>query len=340
MLCWCFNEKDDVCMAIIKFAIPKGSLEVATFQFLSQAGYVISGGKRSYRPQINDSEIALKMLRPQEIPVYVSEGIEDIAITGEDWIAETKSDVAIIANLDYGRVKLVAGVPKELSASSLSEVMDYLWSKNLNVRISTEYLRICSDWVKSNPVYKAKYEDQDPMIMTPWWKIGQNPKVSIFLSFGATEAKPPEVADIIMDVTETGSTLSANNIREIETVMESCAVLIANKDSLADSVKREKIYDILALFRGVVSGRKNLHIFVNVRRDNLQKLLQALPALKKPTVNPLSDKDWLSVNTVIEKQVFLKILPNIRKLAQGLVVHEPRQILPLDEIPKGEDIEE
>jgi ATP phosphoribosyltransferase len=318
---------------MIKFALPKGSLEAATFKFLSQAGYVLSGGSRSYRPQINDPDIALKMLRPQEIPVYVSEGIEDIAITGEDWITETKADVEILANLEYGRVKLVAGVSKDLPANSLSEVMEYLWSEGRNVRISTEYLKICSDWVKSNPAYQAKYGKSEPMIMTPWWKIGKNPMVSIFLSFGATEAKPPEVADIIMDVTETGSTLAANNIREIETVFESYSVLIANKDALANPTKREKIYDVLALFRGVVSGRKNLHIFVNVKKDNLQKLLKSLPALKNPTVNSLSNDQWFSVNTVIEKQAFLKLLPKLRKIAQGLVVHEPRQILPLEEIP-------
>jgi ATP phosphoribosyltransferase len=325
---------------VLKFAIPKGSLETATFEFLSQAGYSIIGGRRSYRPQINDKDISLKMLRPQEIPVYVSEGIEDIAITGEDWIKETKSEVEILANLGYGRVKIVAGVPENMPGKNLSEIMVNLWAKNQNVRISTEYLKICSDWIKSNSEYKKSYGDNDPMIMTPWWRIGQNPKVSIFLSFGATEAKPPEVADIIMDVTETGSTLSANNIREIETVMESYAVLIANKDALKDSVKREKIYDVLALFRGVVIGRKNLHIFVNVRKDNLENLLSALPALKKPTIGKLSDEGWLSVNTVIEKDVFLRILPTLRKLAQGLVVHEPRQILPLEEIPTGGDGEE
>jgi ATP phosphoribosyltransferase len=322
-------------MSIIKFAIPKGSLEPATYQFLSQAGYVISGGGRSYRPQINDKDIALKLLRPQEIPVYVSEGIEDIAITGEDWISETKSDVQILCNLEYGRVKLVAGVPKDLPVDSLSSLLDYLLSRNQPVRVSTEYLKICSDWIKSNEVYREKFGDQDPLIVTPWWKIGQNPNVSIFLSFGATEAKPPEVADIIMDVTETGSTFSANNIKMMETVMESYAVLIANKAALADPIKREKIYDVLALFRGVVSGRKNLHIFVNVKKENLKQLLSELPALKRPTVTPLSDEGWFSVNTVVEKQQFLQLLPVLRKLAQGLVVHEPRQILPLDEIPKG-----
>ena len=327
-------------MSVIKFAIPKGSLEEATFQFLAEAGYNILSGKRSYRPKISDQEISLKMLRPQEIPVYISEGVADIAITGEDWIRETKANVEILTSLEYGRVKLVAGAPKDLPADSLSEVLEFLWSQNRNIRISTEYLKICSDWVKSNPVYKKKYGDNDPMIITPWWKIGDNPKVSIFLSFGATEAKTPEVADIIMDVTETGSTLSANNIKIIETVMESNAVLIANKDALADPIKREKIYDVLALFRGVVSGRKNLHIFVNVKKENLQKLLLMLPALKNPTVSPLSDGNWLSINTVVDKQRFLKLLPSLRKFAQGLVVHEPRQILSLDELPKGGDSEE
>jgi len=325
---------------VIKFAIPKGSLEEATFQFLAEAGYNILSGKRSYRPKISDQEISLKMLRPQEIPVYISEGVADIAITGEDWIRETKANVEILTSLEYGRVKLVAGAPKDLPVDSLSDVLQYFWSQNRNIRISTEYLKICSDWIKSNPVYKKKYGDKDPLIITPWWKIGDNPKVSIFLSFGATEAKTPEISDIIMDVTETGTTLSANNIKIMEIVMESYAVLIANKDALSDPIKREKIYDVLALFRGVVSGRKNLHIFVNVKKENLQKLLSALPALKKPTISPLSNENWLSINTVVDKQKFLKLLPNLRKFAQGLVVHEPRQILSLDELPNGVDSEE
>lgn len=322
-------------MAVIKFALPKGSLENATFQFLSQAGYVVAGGSRTYRPKINDPDIALKILRPQEIPVYVSEGIEDLAITGEDWIAETKADVEVLASLEYGRVRLAAAVPKDMPADSLSEVIEYLSSKKREVRISTEYLKICSDWVKKNSAYRAKYGKQDPMIITPWWRIGENPKVSIFLSFGATEAKPPEVADIIMDVTETGSTIEANNLKEIETIMESYAVLIANKKALANPAKREKIYDVLALLRGVVAGRKNLHIFVNVKKKNLKNLLAELPALKKPTVSPLSDENWLSVSTVVEKQKLLQLLPTLRRLSQGLVVHEPRQILSLSEIPNG-----
>lgn len=175
------------------------------------------------------------------------------------------------------------------------------------------------------------------MIVTPWWRRGENPKVSIYLSFGATEAKPPEDADAIIEVTETGSSLEQNDLKVIETVMESTAVLIANKKSLEDRLKREKIYDILTLLKGVVDGRKKLHIFVNVSKDNLTELLKRLPALKRPTISPLSDKNWYSVNTVIERDLFLELLPTLRRLAQGLVVYEPRQVLPLEEIASGEE---
>jgi len=170
------------------------------------------------------------------------------------------------------------------------------------------------------------------MIITPWLRVGENKKIEIFLSFGATEAKPPEDVDAIFDITETGTTLSQNNLKIIDNVAESTAVLVANKQALKDAVKREKIADMMALMRGVVEGRKKLHIFVNVKKENLQKLLQELPALKRPTVSPLSEDGWYGVNTVIDKKEFIQTVPKLRKLAQGLVVIEPRQILPLDEI--------
>jgi ATP phosphoribosyltransferase len=163
--------------------------------------------------------------------------------------------------------------------------------------------------------------------------------VSIFLSFGATEAKPPESADAIVDVTETGTTLERNNLKIIETIMESAAVFIANKKALTNPKKREKIYDILTLLKGVVDGKKKIHIFVNVKKENLNKLLNQLPALKKPTISPLSAEEWYSVNTVIDRDHFLELLPTLRRLAQGLVVHEPRQILPLEEIAGEEENE-
>jgi ATP phosphoribosyltransferase len=170
------------------------------------------------------------------------------------------------------------------------------------------------------------------MIITPWLRVGENNRVEIFLSFGATEAKPPEDVDAIFDITETGTTLGQNNLKIIDWVMESSAVLVANRSSLKNTKKREKIADMIALLRGVVEGRKKLHIFVNVKKENLDRLLEHMPALKKPTVSQLSEQGWYSVNTIIDKNEFIKLVPAMRKIAQGLVVLEPRQILPLDEI--------
>lgn len=321
----------------VKFAIPGGSLAKHTFEILERAGYKILGQERTYRPTINDPQIELKILRPQEIPFFVSEGLQDVGITGRDWISETCADVETLQNLEYGKIRIIVAISKRFDKiNSLSSLMETLWSKGKDVRLSTEYLNITTEYVKSNPSYRKRFGNSEPLVITPWWKRGENPKVSVFLSFGATEAKPPEDADAIVDVTETGATLEQNNLKIIETIMESTAVLIANKKSLTDPQKKEKIYDILTLLRGVVDGTKKLHIFVNVKKENLPKLLKELPALKKPTIAPLSDKDWYSVNTVIEKDLFLKLLPTIRRLAQGLVVYEPRQVLILDEINRRE----
>ncbi len=316
----------------MRFALPKGSLENATFEILGKAGYKLSGQERTYRPSINDPEIEPRILRPQEIPIYVAEGLQDIGITGLDWIKETNSDVEVLLNLEYGTIKLVIAVPKPWTIDSLSQLIEKFWKEKKELRISTEYLNTTVSYLKSNPAYKNHYGDLDPLVITPWWRIGNNPSVSVFLSFGATEAKPPENADAIVDVTETGTTLEQNNLKIIETICESTAYLIANKNSLKDSEKREKIYDIFTLLKGVVDGRKRLHIFVNVSEANLQKLLRQLPALKRPTISPLSEKGWYSVNTVIDRKIFIELLPKLRKLAQGLVVYEPRQVLSLDEI--------
>jgi len=321
-------------MEKVKFAIPAGSLAKATFEILQRSGYKVSGQERTYRPTINDSQIELKILRPQEIPVFVSEGLQDVGITGQDWIKETRADVEILQNLEYGKIRLVVAVPKVLSKNSIGEIMESLWSKGKNFRVSTEYLNIASEYIKSNPAYKKRFGDSDPLIVTPWWRKGENPRAKIFLSFGATEAKPPENSDCIIDVTETGSTIEANNLKIIETVMESSAVLIANKKALGNPQKKEKICDIMTLLKGVVDGSKRIHIFVNVKKANLQKLLTDLPALKNPTIAPLADEDWVSVNTIIEKDHLIELLPKIRKLAQGIVVYEPRQVLALEEIKR------
>jgi len=178
---------------------------------------------------------------------------------------------------------------------------------------------------------------EDPQIVTPRLRLGTNKNVQIHLSFGATEAKPPEDVDAIMDVTETGTTLKQNQLKIVDTVMESSAHLIANKKSLKDKQKRQKIFDIVTLMRGAVQGRKYLHIYMNVKEKNLKKLLTEITSLKRPTVSPLSEKGWYGVNTVIPKSEFHKLVPKLRKLAQGLVVHEPRQIQELEEIKRDEE---
>jgi ATP phosphoribosyltransferase len=238
--------------------------------------------------------------------------------------------------LEYGKIRLVIAIPKSFGANSLSALMEDMWSRGKNFRVSTEYLNIAAEYIKNIPAYRKRFGESEPLIVTPWWRKGENQRAKIFLSFGATEAKPPENSDCIMDVTETGSTLDANNLKIIETVMRSSAVLIANKDALQDPQKKEKIYDILTLLKGVVDGSKRIHIFVNVKKTNLQKLLRELPALKNPTIAPLADEDWCSVNTIVEKDCLIDLLPKIRKLAQGIVVYEPRQVLALDEISRRE----
>ncbi len=317
---------------LIKLALPKGSLEKATFAFFERAGYKIRGQDRTYRPLINDDQVEIKILRPQEIPLFVAEGDQDLGITGSDWIRETRVKISKVLDLEYGKVRLVIAVPKSNSNMPFAELCRDYWKKGKKLRVSTEYLNIASDYLSSLPFYKDYFGLKFPKQITPWWTKGENDHASIYLSFGATEAKPPEDADAIMDVVETGTTLEQNGLVPVETVMTSTAHLIANPKALKDAQKREKILDIMSMLKGVVEGSKKLHIFVNVKKENLEQLIATLPALKRPTISELSDKGWYSVNTVIDKDYLISTIPKLRKLSQGLVVHEPRQILPLEGI--------
>src|SRR6187431_103163 len=320
-------------MGLIKFAVPKGSIEEATFKMIEQAWQCsVSGRGRIYRVKIADPDIEVKILRPQEIPTYVQEGFHDVGITGKDWIRETNADVKVLLDLEYGKVKQVIAIPEFFEFNNLDELIDNFAQNKKTLRFSTEYLKSASSYIKSKENYKKHFGDLEPTIVTPWSRTGNNKMVEIFLSFGATEAKPPEDVDAVFDITETGTTLVQNNLKLIETVAQSSAQLIANKTSLEDKAKSEKIADILALIKGVVEARKKLHIFVNVKQENLQKLLESLPALKRPTKSKLSEEGWYGVNTVIDKNEFIKIVPHLRELAQGLVVMQPKQILPMEEL--------
>jgi len=324
-------------MSKVKFAIPKGSLEEATFSILEQSWTKVNRKSRTYRVFLDDPQISVKMLRPQEIPNLVSEGLYDVGITGEDWIEETKANVERILDLEYGKIKLVIAIPDKYKFKNLDAMIADYAKKKKTFRISSEYLTTASKFIKQLKSYKKFYGSKDPQIITPWVRLGTNKNVQIHLSFGATEAKPPDDVDAIMDVTETGTTLKQNQLKIVDTVLESNAYLVANKNSLKDKSKREKIFDIVTLMRGAVHGRKYLHIYLNVDEKNLKKLLKEVTSLKRPTVSPLSEKGWYGVNTVILKSDFYKLVPKLRKIAQGLVVHETRQILELEEIKRDEE---
>ncbi len=324
-------------MSQVKFAIPKGSLEDATFKLLEKSWTKVNRKDRTYRVYLDDPNIIVKMLRPQEIPTLVFEGLYDVGITGKDWVGETKADVESILDLEYGRIKLVIAFPEKYSYKNLDAMIaDYAKKKKV-LRISSEYLTTAAKFLKECNSYKKYHGNKEPLIVTPWIRLGSNNNVQIHLSFGATEAKPPEDVDAIMDVTETGTTLKQNKLKIVDEVLTSTAHLIVNKKSLKDPKKREKIFDIVTLMRGAVHGRKYLHIYLNVEEKNLKKLLSQIPSLKKPTLSPLSEEGWYGINTIIKKEDFHKLIPKLRKIAQGLVVHEPRQILELEEIKRDEE---
>ncbi|MEM1847173.1 MAG: ATP phosphoribosyltransferase [Acidilobaceae archaeon] len=319
----------------IKLAIPKGSLEKSVFEFFDRAGLQLLGRERSYKPVLaGNPDICIKILRPQEIPLYVYEGSYDLGITGIDWVVEhgLQNEAEKLLELGIGRVKLVVAIPKEWKIENAEELIEEFASSNRVLRVSSEYLVVSSTFLASRESYKKYYGSLRPLIVTPWGKWGDNNMVRVILSFGATEAKPPDEADAIIDVSETGTTLESNGLKIIDVVMESQAVLIANKESLKNKEKRERILDLLAIMKGAVDAKGKYHVFLNVKKDNLEKLLKALPALKSPTISPLADPEWVAINTVIGKEDLIKLMPLLRALAQGLVVYEPKLVIPLEEL--------
>ncbi len=320
----------------VRLALPKGHLSNESLRILTDAGYSITGSGRTFHPRINDDHITLRVLRPQEIPLYVQEGLIDIGITGRDWLKETNADVDVLLDLEYSKVRLVLAVPAERDdIRSLSDLLQSKIETNGSIKIATEYLNIAKSFIQSCPMYGDLYRDSEPSTITPWWTKGSNDQVKIYLSFGATEAKPLIDADAIVEVVDTGTSLEQNGLKIIDTVMQTSAILVGNRMSMQDVCKREKIVDIVTLLKGVIEARKKLHIFVNVRKENLSELLSSLPALKTPTISNLAGEGWCALNTIIDRSMFLQIMPTIRRLAQGLVVYEPRQILPLDTVQLG-----
>ncbi len=286
----------------LKLGIPKGSLENATIDLFRRAGYAITTSSRSYFPAIDDPEIECMLIRAQEMARYVEDGILDAGLTGRDWVEENEADVVAVADLVYakqsfGKVRWVLAVPE---ASSFHTV------KDLEGKI------IATELVGATKRYLARH--------------GVSAKVEF--SWGATEVKPPVLADAIVEVTETGSSLRANKLKIIDTVMESNTQLIANRESWRDDAKRRKLEDMRMLLEGAINALGKVGMMLNVHKDSLPAVLEALPALKRPTISHLSDGDWLAVNTILDESTVRDIIPRLKKAgAQGIVEYPLNKIV-------------
>ena len=278
----------------LKMGLPKGSLEAATLDLMHRAGFLITVAQRSYYPAIDDPEVECMLLRAQEMARYVEDGALDCGLTGHDWVVENEATVHPVCDLVYakqsfGKVLWVLAVPQ---ASDIQTVAD------LEGRIvATELVGVTRRWLAERGV-SARIE----------------------FSWGATEAKLPELADAIVEVTETGSSLRANKLRVVETVLESTTQFIANVDAWQDPEKRRKIEDIALLLQGAIAALDRVGLMLNVRVEDLDAVLAVLPALRKPTISHLSDENWLAVNTILEERVVRRIIPRLKEAgAEGIV---------------------
>jgi len=289
-------------MSLLRLGIPKGSLQDATVDLLARAGWKVTLSSRSYVPAIDDPEMDCLLVRAQEMARYVESGALDAGITGHDWVEETRADVLELAELIYAkqrlaRVKWVLAVPE---GSAIHEPSD-LEGKV----IATEVVGITEKYLARHGV-KARVE----------------------FSWGATEVKAPELADAIVEVTETGSSLRANHLRILDTVLESSTVLIMNRKSADDPAKREKAENLVLMLQGAIAAATKVGLMLNVRRENLAGVLLVLPALKNPTISELSDADWVAVNTIVEEAVVRQILPRLKAAkAQGIVEYPLNKIV-------------
>jgi len=286
----------------LKLGLPKGSLEKATIELFRRAGFVITTTSRSYFPHIDDPEIECMLIRAQEMARYVEDGHLDCGITGHDWVRESEADVEVIADLVYAKasfakVRWVLAVPE---ASPITTVRD-LEGK----LVATELVGSTKRWLAENGV-TARVE----------------------FSWGATEAKLPELADAIVEVTETGSSLRANKLRIVDTMLESNTQLIANRAALADDGKRKKIEDIRMLLDGAIAALDMVGLKLNVQASDLDKVLAVLPALHKPTVASLSDEGWHAVETILSEKTVREIIPRLKEAgAEGIVEYPLNKIV-------------
>ena len=292
----------------LKLGIPKGSLQDATIQLFGRAGFNIYVSSRSYFPGIDDPEIECMLIRAQEMARYVSDGVLDAGLTGQDWIAEHEAGDGrtgvlqpladlIYAKQSFGKVRWVLAAPEDSPIRSARDL---------------EGKTVATELVRATRAYFER----------------QNVRVNVEFSWGATEVKPPMLADAIVEVTETGSSLRANRLRILDTVMESNTQLIANKTALADSWKQHKLENIALLLKAAIEAHGRVGMMLNVRRADLAGILSLLPALQRPTISALSDEEWVAVNTIIEERTVRDLIPKLKMAgAQGIVEYPLNKIV-------------
>jgi ATP phosphoribosyltransferase len=292
----------------LKLGIPKGSLQDSTIQLFQRAGFTIYVSTRSYFPSVDDPELECMLIRAQEMARYVCDGVLDAGLTGQDWIREhqlggvTKHSLTSVADLIYakqsfGKVRWVLAAPED---SRFKKPTDFE-----GATIATELVRVTKAYFDALKV-----------------------DVNVEFSWGATEVKPPVLADAIVEATETGSTLRANRLRIIDTVMESNTQLIANDTALADPWKRTKIENLALLLRAAIEAQGRVGLMLNVRRADLPQVLALLPALQRPTISSLSDEDWVAVNTIIEEKTVRDLIPKVKAAGgQGIVEYPLNKIV-------------
>jgi len=290
----------------LKLGIPKGSLQEATIQLFARAGFDIYASTRSYFPAIDDPEIECMLIRAQEMPRYVADGVLDAGLTGQDWIAEQQANgrghvVPVVdlvyAKQSFGRVRWVLAVPEDSAVQRPADLEGRTIATEL-VRVTEAYFR----------------------------RLGVG--VQVEFSWGATEVKPPVLADAIVEVTETGASLRANRLRIVDTVLESNTQLIASPAAIEDPWRRTKIDNLALLLRAAIEAQSRVGIMLNVRRDDLAGILALLPALQRPTISSLSDDTWVAVNTIIDERTVRELIPKLKAAGgQGIVEYPLNKIV-------------
>jgi len=282
---------------VLRVGLPKGSLQEATFRILAKAGYYFSVSERSYFPSIDDENIQAILIRAQEIAKYVEDGVFDVGLTGKDWILENRANVVEVGELTYAKltmrpVKWVLAVSNDSDIQSVKDLQ--------GKRIATEIVNLTRDYLKKNGV-----------------------TAEVEFSWGATEVKAPTLVDAIVEVTETGSSLRANNLRIVDVILESRTMIIANKESWKNPIKHQKIEDLNMLLQSAIQAEGKVGLKMNLPKDKIDDLIKVLPAMKKPTISSLYGEDWVAVEIIVDEKSIKDLIPTLKRAGAQDIIEYP-----------------